>query len=367
MKETRVIFTCQADFADLCLNELREAAPGARLERWLAPGVGILSAPGDFPSLSRRFQAARGEDGLEDKRLLFLRHIFPVDGCFALPDGGIEGCREAYGFLADCARRMDRERPFSVQARCLDPKPEGDTLHAVQYFFVDGLLGKGFRCDGARPETVLSVVIAQGAVYLGLSSAQENLSAWPGGMRRFARREDQISRAEFKLLEAIEAFSLPLPPEGWALDLGAAPGGWTKVLLEAGLRVTAVDPAALAPCLEQDPRVEHYRGLAQDFARENRRAFDLLVNDMRMDPAESAGIVCDLADCLAPGALAVMTFKLPSKKRTEQIRRGFSVLERRYRIRYARQLFHNRSEITVVCAKRDGVLPGSAGERAAFA
>ena len=95
MKETRVIFTCQADFADLCLNELREAAPGARLERWLAPGVGILSAPGDFPSLSRRFQAARGEDGLEGKRLLFLRHIFPVDGCFALPDGGIEGCREA--------------------------------------------------------------------------------------------------------------------------------------------------------------------------------------------------------------------------------------------------------------------------------
>ncbi|HIW73724.1 MAG TPA: methyltransferase domain-containing protein [Firmicutes bacterium] len=349
MRDTDVIFTCQADFADLCLNELLREEPEARLLRWLAPGVGLLRAPGAFPAFSHRLQAARGRG---ERRLLFLRHIFPLECSFSLAEGGIEAGGEAYAYLAECARRMDRARPFSVQVRCLDSGETGLDLHAVQYFFVDRLLEKGFCCDGARPETVISAVVRDATVYLGLSQAADNLSSWPGGMRRFARREDQISRAEFKLLEAMEAFSLSFPPQGRALDLGAAPGGWTKVLLEQGLRVTAVDPAALDSRLAEEPRVEHFRGLAQDFPRVGQPAFDLLVNDMRMEPAESAEIVCGLADCLSPDGLVVMTFKLPAKKRTEAIRRGFAALEKRFRVEYARQLFHNRSEITVVCTKR---------------
>lgn len=350
MKETEIVFTCQADFADLCLNELRTVAPDVGLLRWLAPGVGILHAPESFAALSRRLRRARELGG---KSLLFLRHIFPLDLSFELAENGIGSNEEAYAYLLECTREMERERPFSVQARCLDPKETGVDLHAVQYFFVDGLTERGFRCDGSRPETILSLVIRNRTVYLGRSSAEENLSGWPGGMRRYARKDGQISRAEFKLLETIEVFSLTLPPEGEAIDLGAAPGGWTKVLLEKGLRVTAVDPAALSPQLAADPRVVHYRGLAQEFARENRRPFALLVNDMRMDPAESAAIVCDMADCLAADGLVIMTFKLPANKRTEAIRKGFAALEKRFRVLNARQLFHNRSEITVVCTKQN--------------
>lgn len=51
--------------------------------------------------------------------------------------------------------------------------------------------------------------------------------------------------AEFKLLEALEVFGIVLPSHGVALDLAAAPGGWTRVLRRAGEYVTAIDPGEL--------------------------------------------------------------------------------------------------------------------------
>ena len=83
----------------------------------------------------------------------------------------------------------------------------------------------------------------------GLSRAERNISDWAGGMRRFAREEGQISRAEFKLLEALEVFRIVLPPRGVALDLGASPGGLTGVLRQLDQYVTAVDPGELGPRL----------------------------------------------------------------------------------------------------------------------
>jgi hypothetical protein len=46
------------------------------------------------------------------------------------------------------------------------------------------------------------------------------LSDWAGGVRRFAREEGQLSRSEFKLLEAFEVFDISVPQKGLALDLG---------------------------------------------------------------------------------------------------------------------------------------------------
>src|SRR5207245_5904296 len=103
------------------------------------------------------------------------------------------------------------------------------------------------------PQIVVSVLCTPEKAYLGISTVEENLSDWPGGMRHFAQTPEQISRSEFKLLEALEVFGVTLPSGGRALDLGAAPGGWTRLLLEAGLRVVAVDPANLDPRLARRP------------------------------------------------------------------------------------------------------------------
>ena len=67
--------------------------------------------------------------------------------------------------------------------------------------------------------------------------------------------------------------------------MGAAPGGWTRVLRQHGLKVTAVDPAELDPRLRTDRGVTRVRKTIQEYLPGAPR-FDVIVNDMRMDAPE---------------------------------------------------------------------------------
>ncbi|HLJ33262.1 MAG TPA: SAM-dependent methyltransferase, partial [Ktedonobacteraceae bacterium] len=181
---------------------------------------------------------------------------------------------------------------------------------------------------------------------------------WPGGTRHYAQTPEQISRAEFKLLEALEVFGVQLPSHGRALDLGAAPGGWTRLLLEAGLHVVAVDPANLDPRLNGLPRLEHYRGYAETYledAVKKHRRFELIVNDMRMDAREASRLLGQAAPCLRHEGFIVSVFKLPHETREIQplttLKEALSTLKKYYSVVHARQLFHNRQEVTVIAAQ----------------
>jgi 23S rRNA (cytidine2498-2'-O)-methyltransferase len=202
-----------------------------------------------------------------------------------------------------------------------------------------------------EPEQVISVTVAaaEGQVtgYLGISAVEDNLSAWTGGMRRFAREPEQVSRSEFKLLEALDTFHLHLASRGVALDLGAAPGGWTRILRAHGLYVTAVDPAELDPRLRHDTGIRHKRMSAETFLHGEPEQFDVIANDMRMDARDSSRLMDRFADWLRPGGYALMTLKLPEQGRLEVVDYSMRILRERYLVAGARQLFHNRSEITV--------------------
>ncbi len=205
---------------------------------------------------------------------------------------------------------------------------------------------------------MISILCTPDKSYLGISLAQEHLSSWPGGARHFAQTSEQISRAEFKLLEALETFGVTLPTSGRALDLGAAPGGWTRLLLEAGLDVVAVDPANLDPRLAHRRQLEHYRGYAESYlenAIKTHKRFDVIVNDMRMDARQAARLLSQATLCLRPDGFVLSTLKLPHAtqeiKPLATLRQALSVLNRHYGIVQAHQLFHNRQEVTVIAAK----------------
>jgi 23S rRNA (cytidine2498-2'-O)-methyltransferase len=210
--------------------------------------------------------------------------------------------------------------------------------------------------DDARPLGVLARTDhdpRSGAhALIGLSRAEQNLSDWAGGMRRFAREPGQVSRAEFKLLEALELFSIPVREHGVALDLGAAPGGWTRVLRSLGQYVTAVDPAELDPRVAGESGVRHKHMTADEYLRMGPDQFDLIVNDMRMDARESARVMLAYAPFLYRHGYAIMTLKLPEEQREPVIEQALKLLRGAYDIVGARQLFHNRSEITVALRPR---------------
>lgn len=332
-----LILTADPDFDDLALAELRRARPEAQILEQLAPGVWPVALAGGFIALAEQWR---------QQPPIFVRHICPVHAAISLNGTAKDVTTLERAVKSEFSELVEPELPFSVQTRIFS---------AVAYkpFDLNARLSDaiqtitGAPLDVRQPDQILSVVVAPHLGYLGLSAAVHNLSDWAGGERRFARETGQISRAEFKLLEALAVFPLQLPPRGVTLDLGAAPGGWTRVLRQRQQYVTAIDPAELHPSLQNDPGVRHKRITAEDYLAEGPDTFDLIVNDMRLDARDSARLMVAYAPYLYPHGAALMTFKLPEEGREQVLDHAFNILRSAYHVAGARQLFHNRSEITV--------------------
>jgi 23S rRNA (cytidine2498-2'-O)-methyltransferase len=339
---TGVLISCDPDSEAFVVEELRPLLPAPQPLHWLDDGLALAY-------LETGFDAFAAE--LEREAPIFLRHIAPVERQVTLTgtETDLTILSEA---TSDLAGQMDPALTFSVQSRVLG---EGKlpyrrvTLNETVSARLEAQTGAKMDCR--EPEQVVSILCTPTQGYLGVSRTAQNRSAWPGGMHRFQHKEGRISRAEHKLLEAIEVFRLGLPAQGTALDMGAAPGGWTHILRERGLQVVAVDPADLDSRLRRNPGVVHVRKRIQDYLTPDRR-FDLIVNDMRMDAPESVAIMIQAQSCLKPGGLAVLTLKLPKALKAmhhtlETVREALARLSQSYTIVGARQLFHNRSEVTV--------------------
>lgn len=80
--------------------------------------------------------------------------------------------------------------------------------------------------------------------------------------------------------------------------------------------------------------------------------FDLLVCDMSWSPKQMARLVTGLLYSLQTGGTAVITVKLLTKKPMALIKEIIAVFEEaRMQIQGAKQLFHNRDEITLYMIK----------------
>ncbi|MEZ4642090.1 MAG: SAM-dependent methyltransferase [Chloroflexota bacterium] len=331
-----MILTTNPSFLDLAQAELQRAQPQAQLVQEFAPGVWRVALPQDFYVLAEMWR---------QRPPIFVRHICPI--LLEIPLVGEETAVSTLeSALVELVDLVDPSQPFSVQTRTfgttsLKPFDINEALAATMQ------QQTGAPLDVRQPQQILSVIIHDQTAYLGLSLALHTISDWAGGMHRFAREPEQISRAEFKLLEALTVFRMTLPPYGIALDLGAAPGGWTRILHKWQQYVTAVDPAALHPSLKQERTISQKRMTAEEYLAEGPDKFDLIVNDMRQDARDSARLMVQYAPYLYPHGTALMTFKLPENGRRAVIDHAFNILQTAYTIAGARQLFHNRSEITV--------------------
>src|SRR5207253_3193395 len=92
-----------------------------------------------------------------------------------------------------------------------------------------------------------------------------NSSHWPMGIPRLRFPASAPSRSTLKLAEALQHWLTPdqeadLLHEGvTAVDLGAAPGGWTWQLVRRGVHVTAIHNGRLDPGLLATGLVDHIR------------------------------------------------------------------------------------------------------------
>ena len=285
-------------------------------------------------------------------RPLFAQHRFHVAGVLEFDSPDLETVAAAELPLNLPSAGLPSAGPYALQLMANRRLPW--SFGALIPRWIENLGWDPDRRDNRNPEHVLSAYfhLWEGSLkaYYGLSSVTDNLSPWSGGQCRIPVSAHSVSRAEQKLREALE-FLPPAKPE-LALDLGAAPGGWTRVAQELGYQVHAVDPAQLDPAVARLSGVSHFQTTSGEFLKSSDESYDLLLCDMKMDPVMACGLVIDAKPRLKPGAALVITLKLPhGEKALDQARRGVALLAEHFAIVMARQLFFNRREVTVIAAK----------------
>lgn len=359
------IATAHQEFVDAAFDELKRFDKKLIYSELLAPGVLLCTLPRD----THPFDLTVFLRQMKQQRPIFVRHLAPVQAVIYLnnTENDIGDLALAIANLPTFTL-LERGQRFAVQTRLLQTDMEtdraGSNKHAYSSGHVNQLLAEAIAEEtGAvesikKPQVVVSLLCTIDNAYLGISLTTDNLSDWPGGARHFAHLPEQISRAEFKLLEALEVFDVALPSQELALDLGSAPGGWTRLLLEAGMQVVAVDPAKLDERLSKQPRLEHYRGYAEDYLEEaikRRRKFNVITNDMRMDAREAARLLVQASACLLNDGFIISVLKLPHETfeidPLKNLNEALKLLQRHFAIVQARQLFHNRQEVTVLTAR----------------
>lgn len=179
-------------------------------------------------------------------------------------------------------------------------------------------------------------------------------SPWPLGIPRLKLHADAPSRSALKLEEAFLVLLDDAQRASWlragmtAADLGAAPGGWSWVLARRGVYVAAIDNGPMRRQVIDTGLVDHQR--ADGFLWRPRRTLDWLVCDMVEQPSRVAR---RMGEWFREGwcRRAIFNLKLPMKKRWQETRlclnlfletAGAPLATR------ARQLYHDREEVTVL-------------------
>lgn len=340
MNGTRVHVSADESYLHAAAAELREAFPDASVVP-VGPDLAAIEADG----LAIAAIAAT----CRERPVVFVRHLFREIGCIP---------RAAATDLATvCTAAIDAWLPLPVApAVALHVWASGQV---VMPFRTDelwrALAGAveehGLRASRAGPDQILSACIVPDGILLGLNGVANALTDWPGGRVRLARPKGQISRSEFKLEELFRTTDLLIPATGVAIDLGAAPGGWTRILRQRGLTVWAVDPADLDPRLASDSGIHHIRSTAGPFLAVTDLEADLVVNDMRMDTELSVSVMRGAGRRLKPGGMMIQTLKIAPHGALPTVRRALSALSSDYDVLFARQLHHNRNEVTVVARR----------------
>lgn len=213
------------------------------------------------------------------------------------------------------------------------------------------------KSDDPRRPRLHVVFLAGDHAVLAMSEPHDS-APWPLGIPRLKMHPDAPSRSALKLEEALLTLLGPDERERrvrdnmQAADLGAAPGGWTWVLMRNGMKVTSVDNGPLRQALLDSGRVDHLR--ADGFTWQPKRTLDWMVCDMVESPARVAE---RMATWFRENwcRQAIFNLKLPMKKRWEETRvclEAFEHQAHRPLIVRARQLYHDREEITVFATPR---------------
>ena len=341
-----LFFHCRAGFEPDCAAEIATAARSAGAEGRCdhRPGEACVLWHPDAKSAPRRAWVPDFAD------LVFVRQMLVNCELVEIPQPA-----ERIAAVVAAAGRLGR-RFSTVWLEAPDADAPRQLLASTrnsQAALHDALAEAGLIV--ARNAPRLHVCLLDRMRVLLGTSDPDNSSPWPMGIARLRFPAGAPSRSGLKLVEALALFidedELPgrMRAGRVAIDLGAAPGGWSQVLASRGVRVVAVDNGPIAANVLATQLVEHRREDAFRFRPE--RPVDWMVCDVVAAPARIAALVAQWVAkrwCRE----TIFNLKLPNANRWREVERCHSVIEKTlaaveddHALRL-KHLYHDRDEVT---------------------
>jgi 23S rRNA (cytidine2498-2'-O)-methyltransferase len=241
----------------------------------------------------------------------------------------------------------DRYKPGDEPAS----DPYGPAAEAARSALLSNLQPQLLKRALQTDDLVLDIVVAPDEPWVvGLHRHSATRSPFPGARPSLTLPKEAPSRAWLKLEEGLRFAQLFLEPGDTAVEIGSAPGGASYALLQRGLKLIGVDPAAMAAEVLGHPAFKHVQVKLGDLRREQLpKKVDWLFLDVNLAPAvalhQLSRVVSTLKSTLKGG---LFTLKLNDWSMVEQVPAFLSRLQAMGFVDVrARQLCHNRQEICV--------------------
>ena len=271
-------------------------------------------------------------------KVYLVRHIAKIDNKININDNITQ-------YLID---NLDKELSYSFQILYDNNRICNEFMNNTCTILND----LGYILDVKNSKQIISLLTINNMIYIGFGNSDINLSKFKCGKVHYAKDDLYISRSEYKLLEATNTFNIDLNKYNKAIDAGASPGGWSKLLAQHKINVSAIDPANLDKRLLNNKYINHYQETIQQFLNTNNdNDYDLIVNDMKMDPRKSIELMSKFNKNLQANATIIMTFKLGERYNLRYLDGLLDIFSNHFKILHVRQLFHNRNELTVIGKK----------------
>lgn len=343
----RLILQCRSGFEKEAAGEITDRAAEIGIYGYcqLEEGAGYLSyicgQSGDALELMKQIRF---------RSLIFIRQWMACGDKLELsPDdriGQIEALIQEYPLCNE----VRIEHPDTTEGRELGKFARKFGSALAQKLKKTGTI-KSSQAAGMR----LHLFLLSGTeMYLGVAPVK-NAAPWLMGIPRLKFPRNAPSRSTLKLEEAWHWFIPPkqwderIPMGGRAVDLGAAPGGWTWQLVNRSMFVTAVDNGPMNNDLMESGQVVHKEEDAYQFVPE--KTVDMMVCDVVEKPVRTALMAAEWVlngYCIE----AIFNLKLPMKQRYKEVVSCMGVIDDqmsaagvKYEL-HAKHLYHDREEIT---------------------
>ena len=190
--------------------------------------------------------------------------------------------------------------------------------------------------------------------FIGYHFAQTKYQRWPGGVPKVDLQHPVISRAYYKLREALLWSGIRISESDYCAEIGASPGGACQLLLEKGAQVIAIDPAELDDEIAKHPNLTYIRSRGREVRKRELKNVRWLICDINVAPNYSLDTIEEIVTnqhCQRIRGL-ILTLKITDWKMAEEIstwkqrvrKFGFQVVK-------TRQLAFNRKEICLVAVR----------------